>query len=613
MIRNGKVYSVGMDDRETRGEAVAVLDGKILAIGTDADLKQYIGADTKVIDADGKSVLPGFCDAHVHPSFSVSSQLPCDLFAITSDNAAMPSEKALRFMSSCVKRFPRAGKRFVKSLVNRSKRSSATDGRDVMAKKYTDKLREYIDENPDLEIIRGIGWNLGYFGYTPEDMPTKRDLDKVCSDKPVVLESFCQHHLWVNSKTLEICGIDKDTPDPKISGLWRDENGEPSGLLSEFSAENLVRMRLPGYDRSVEQYKEAFRHYQKELANRYGVTMIFDALCSENAAQAYRELAEDGELTLRVAGCYYADPDFKDTDFEELISRKGSDDVSDLYKVNCIKFFMEGSAMAFYFNEPFEYACLLATGYPDGYRGFPYWTAEEMQTCFTKLNEAGYQIHVHSMGDAATTHTLDGYEYARGKTDNDVRNVIVHLMLVKEDDFKRMGDLGVIACVQPTWMSHEPIMYISYLAMAGAERRDQFYPYKRFLNAGAVVSMGTDYPVTPPPDHFISIETALTRKIPRCTAGYDDYKDMVLGPPGKPLQDAVDLKEAIRSLTVCGAYQNFWEDITGTIETGKSADFVVLDTDIECAAPADIHEINVMYTIFKGDVVYKRGDENDKS
>jgi len=605
VAKNGKVYSVGLDGEETRGEAVAVAEGKILAVGSNADIEKYIGDNTKVIDAQGKSVLPGFCDAHVHASFTAGSQLPCDLFEITSDNASMPSEKALRFMSSCVKRFPRAGKRFVKALVSGTSRSSKKDGRDVMVKKYTDKLREYIKDNPDMEIIRGIGWNLGYFGYTPEDWPTKHDLDAICSDKPVVMESFCQHHLWVNSKALEICGVDKDTPDPKIGGLWRDESGEPTGLLSEFSAENLIRNKLPGYDRSVEQYKEAFRYYQKELANKYGVTMIFDALCSENAAQAYKEMAGDGELTIRVAGCYYADPDFTESDFEKLIERKGSDDVSDIYKVNCIKFLMEGSAMAFYFSEPFEYPCLLATGYPEDYRGLPYWTTEEMRTYFTKLNEAGYQIHTHSMGDAATTHTIDGYEYARGKTDNDVRNVIVHLMLVNKEDFKRMGDLGVIACVQPTWMSHEPIMYISYLAMVGVDRRDQFYPYKRFLDEGAIVSMGTDFPVTPPPDHFISIETALTRKIPRCTAGYEEYKDMVLGPPENPGQDAVDLKDAIKSLTICGAYQNFWEDITGTLEAGKSADLVVLDTDIENMAPEDIHEIQVRYTIFKGRVVYE--------
>ncbi|MCL1895999.1 MAG: amidohydrolase [Clostridiales bacterium] len=606
VIRNGKVYSVGLDGREIRGEAVAVSGGKILAAGTDKEIGQFIGDGTKVIDAGNNSVLPGFCDAHVHASFTAGALLPCDLFCITSDNASMPSEKTLRFLSSCVRRFPKAGKRFVRMLVSGAKRASKKDGREAMTKKYTDKLKEYIDENPGLEIIRGIGWNLGYFGYTQDDMPTRHDLDAVCMDKPIVMESFCQHHLWVNSKTLEICGIGRDTPDPKIGGLWRDADGEPTGMLSEFSAENLVRHRLPGYDQTVEQYKEVFRKYQSELANRYGVTMIFDALCSDNAMQAYREMARDGELTIRVAGCYYADPGLPASGFDEFIARKGKDDVSDTYKVNCIKFFMEGSAMAFYFGEPYEYACLLSAGYPDGYRGHPYWTADEMDNYFTKLNGAGYQIHVHAMGDAAVTHTLDGFEQARAKLGKGARNVIAHLMYVQEGDFKRMGDLGVIACVQPTWMSHEPVMYLSYLAMAGAGRRDQFYPYKRFLDNGATVSMGTDFPVTPPPDHFISIETALTRKIPRCTVGYEEYKDMTLGPPRDPCQDAVSLKEAIKSLTVCGAYQNSWEGITGTLEAGKSADIVVLDTDIESAAPEDIHKIKVHYTIFKGDIVYEK-------
>jgi len=145
--------------------------------------------------------------------------------------------------------------------------------------------------------------------------------------------------------------------------------------------------------------------------------------------------------------------------------------------------------------------------------------------------------------------------------------------------------------------------------MLGAKRRDQLYPYKRLLDAGVVVASGTDFPVTPPPDQFVGLQTAMSRSLPECWDGYDDFKDMVMAPPDNPAQDIVDFKEAIKSLTISGAYQNFYEDVTGSIEVGKSADLVVLDRDLEDTIVHDIHKTTVRYTIFKGKTVYCSEDE----
>ena len=419
VIRNGKVYSVNLDGEESRGEAVAVSGGKIVAFGSDAEIERYISENTEVIDARSNSILPGFSDAHLHATFTASAVYTCNLFGI------FPNE------SNDKKEFIR---------------------------RYQDEMRAYIAERPDDEMYRGTGWKLGYFGFAQEDMPTKFDLDEVCSDKPVVLESFCQHHIWVNSKALEIAGIDKDTPDPRNGNLWKNDQGEPTGLLSEFSAMNIMKDNLPNYDLSVEKYKETLRQYQTEFANRYGVTLIFDALCTENGREAYREMAADGELTIRVAAHYYADPNDPETRIDEFIARKGADDIPDSYKVVCVKFFMEGSGLDFYLGEPYEAECLKAAGLPADYRGNPYWTAEELECWFTRLNEAGFQLHTHAMGDESVTHTIDAYEYAYNKTGKKPRNVIAHLMLVKDSDFARMGELGIVGCVQPTWMSNEPVM-----------------------------------------------------------------------------------------------------------------------------------------------------------
>lgn len=374
----------------------------------------------------------------------------------------------------------------------------------------------------------------------------------------------------------------------------------------------MVKRSIPGCDFSVEEYKNTLRIYQKDLANFYGVTLIFDALCSDNAREAYKEMARDGELTIRVRGNYYAESSLPKSQFKDMVmaKAKGEDDVEDLYKINTVKFFMEGSANGFYTGEPFEEAYLKAAGLPDGYRGFAFWEEEELEEVFTYLIENGFQIHTHAMGDQSTTITLDAYEKAAKNTGRDARNVIAHLMIVKEEDMKRMGKLNIIGCVQPTWMFREPIVDSYYIFQFGEERRAQFYPYRRLTEAGVIVSVGTDFPVTPPPDPFVAMEGGITRSIPSCFPGYEQFKGMIAGPDRNPTQDCVDLTEAIKGLTICGAYQNFLEDITGSIEVGKSAELVILDRDLETSNPADIHDTHVLMTIFKGKIVYeKKGAE----
>ncbi|MDO4552406.1 MAG: amidohydrolase [Bacillota bacterium] len=566
VLKNGKVYSVALDGTVTRGQAVAVCGGKIAAVGSNEEVEGYIGENTRIVDAGGNTILPGFCDGHVHASYSSSALFACNLFM-------PPPEKG---------------------------------GRRALVEAYQKALTAYMEQHPEDPIIRGAGWNLGYFGPNVQDWPTRADLDAICPDKPMVLESFCQHHSWINSRALELAGITKDTPTPRNGSIFRDAEGEPTGLFSEFSAINLVKLGIPGCDFSVEEYKNTLRIYQRDLANHYGVTLIFDALCSENAREAYKELARDGELTLRVRGNYYAESSLPPAQFREMAARKGSDDIGDLYQVNTVKFFMEGSANGFYMGEPFEAAYLQSAGLPEGYRGFAFWTKEELEQAFAYLMEEGFQIHTHAMGDESVTVTLDGYEYAAEATGKDTRNVVAHLMLVKERDMERMGRLRTIGCVQPTWMFREPMMDPIYEFQFGRKRKEQLYPYRRLVEAGAVVSMGTDFPVTPPPDPFVELESAVTRSIPRMFPGHAQFKDLVAGPESDPAQDCVDLAEAVKGLTICGAYQNFAEDVTGSIEVGKSAELVLIDRDLEASAAEDIHDTHVLMTVFKGKVVYER-------
>ncbi len=569
IITNGRLYSVKMDGTEIRAEAVAVKDGMIEAVGTCQEIEKLRGENTEIIDAEGGSILPGLGDAHVHATFSASAMFSANLFGCPGTEAQMNID-------------------FCK-----------------------EKMAEYIKEHPDDEIIRGCGWNSAIIA---EKAPTRHDLDELCSDRPMILESFCQHFVWVNTKAIEMAGITKDTPTPRTAVLLREEDGYPAGVFGEFAGIGMIRDGLKS-DFTVDQYKDTLRIYQKDLANRYGVTMIFDAYCTENGREAYKQMARDGELTIRVNGCYYADPAGSPEQFDEIIARRdgGRDVVGDLYSSDTVKFFLEGSGAGFYNLEPFEKEYCEMTGMPEGFRGAPFWTDEEINEYFSRLNAAGLQLHCHAMGSASVRQAVDGYENSNKNGAGDVRNVIAHLMQIDDSDVRRMAENKVIACLQPTWMMQEPLTGPGMTFMFGRKRYLDSYPYKRFLDAGVVVSEGTDFPVTPPPDPFISIEHGMRRTISEaCYLKVDDmYYHMPLGPDEDPTRECVTLKDALQGLTIGVAYQNFREDITGTLEVGKSADIVILDKDIE-ALPADkIHTVNVKKTIFKGRVVYE-GAQNEQ-
>ena len=563
IITNGRLYSVALDGTETRAEAIAVREGRIISIGKSSDMEELKAPGTKVINACGGSILPGLSDAHVHASFSASGLFAANLFG--SDGETV--DETIEIIKG--------------------------------------RMTDYMEKHPDDAIVRGAGWNSAILNMGR--IPTRFDLDELCPEKPMILESYCQHFNWINTKAMEMAGIDKNTATPRTAVIYRDENGTPTGVFGEFAGIHLVRDRL-GSDFSAAEYRKTLEIYQHDLANRYGVTLIFDAYCSENGREAYKDMARNEALTMRVKGNYYADPSKDFSQFDDIIDRKktGGDDINDLYGVDTVKFFMEGSGAGFYMTEPFEKAFLEETGLSEDLKHNAFWEDDVVKKGFHKLNMSGLQIHTHAMGDGAVRQALDGFEYSKQHGAGDVRNTIAHLMYVQPDDIIRMGANDVIGCVQPTWMTQEPISGPGCIAMMGRERYLNFYPYKRLIDAGCIISAGTDYPVTPPPDPFVSIEHAITRSMYKgCRyAGDGSYCDLKLGPEDNPEQDCVSLKDVIASLTIEAAYQCFLENITGSLEVGKSAEIIVLDKDIESVPVEEIHNINVVKTIFKGNVVY---------
>lgn len=564
LLVNCKIYSVDGDNRRLSGDTIVIIDDKIAFAGYEKSPKNFIGKNTEVIDCKGNTVLPGLCDAHCHPAWAIESFVAC------------PLEIDLPFDMDDVRRI-------------------AIDG-------YMQKLKKYIELHKNDDIIRGYGWDYSYFkGIDGKvKMPTRHDIDKICNDKPVILNSYCGHYCWVNTKAIEMARLNESNiPELKTGIIYKEQNGFPQGVFQEQAAIDMLKEGLENADYSVEQYKTSIRQYQALCANNYGITMVQDCMCSENAKQAYRELARDNELTIRVRGSHVIDGTTPEDDFNEMLANRNKDNVNDLFKINTAKFFME---TGFVISKQKD-----CPDIPDEMQGVLNYSLEDATKYMRKAMEQGYQIHCHAMGDESVRLAINAIESARnGEHVGTGRDTIAHLMLVTNDCIEKLGKLGIICSCQPRWALYDMEFDTAVLPVFGEKRAlEQYYPIKKFMDAGCRVAYGSDFPVTLPASPFYSMQVAMTRRVFKGMSDYERYKDKQLGPVGDTGRYCVTLQEAVKSSTYDGAYEMFLEEIAGSIEKGKSADLVILNCDIESIDMNEFYAIEVNKTIFKGQVVYE--------
>ena len=557
IIKNSKLLS----KEETVD--IALKDGKIAAIGTEEEIRIYDDENVNVVDAGGNSVIPAFIDAHMHASSCTEL-----------------------YKTKLMYGFERADDEKRQDYIDR-----------MMA-----EIKTYCNEHKNDPIIRVVGWNPAEFQMDPEGEPTCRDIDKICSDRPLTMRSYDHHYLLVNSKALEMAGITKDTPDPS-GGMKVDAAGDPTGLFREMQAINLVFDNLELADFSVEEYKEGLISFQEQYALPNGIAGIFDAYASRNAMEAYRQLAHEKKLKIRVRTAWLADPAKGDEQFDIMIQNKGKYDTDDDFRIETIKFFCDDGAFGFYMNEPFESEILKTNGLPEDYRGSSQWTDERLKAAFLKLSKAGFQIHVHCMGDAAVRQVLDGFEYVNNCGVKGNRDAIAHIFNIDDRDVIRMSEMGVIASMQPSWPLYDSFAEYFGIPMMGEKRILDQYPLGRLKKAGVVVAAGTDFPVMTMLNPFVGIQIGVTRKNPVTAPDYQNYKDIVCGPADDLKKDCMRLSDMIQSYTASGAYEMFIDDMTGSIEVGKSADLLILDRDLEETDEMELEFTGIDHMILKGEIL----------
>jgi predicted amidohydrolase YtcJ len=540
VVKNGYIYTV--DEKRTVAEAMALKGNTIVYIGTNAGVKKWIGNDTQVIDLEGRLVLPGLIDSHAHATSGVSDIYEVSLYGIGS------------------------------------------------IEEYQQTIADFVANQPGLTALQGAGWINAVFGPSG---PTAAMLDAVVQDIPAVLNSEDYHSAWVNSKTFELAGINKDTPDPVGGIIERDDFGNPLGTLRE-SAMDLVADVIPPY--TTEQLIEGLTYFQK-FAHSLGLTTVYipDLPSADRTGlRALHKFEASGNMTIRFPTAMGVNPE-DDISVVDQITQKQKAEAGGNFEIIAAKIFMDGvlEGETAYLEQPYLIR-------PD-YRGELLWDPQKYDQMCAALDKAGIQIHVHSIGDAATRITLDGFAYARqqnGKRDS--RNMITHIQLVNPADIKRFADLGVIAVPQPYWFVIDTY-YTQAVEYVGQERADKQYPMKSFFDNGVVVASASDYPVSWPPDPMLAIELGMTRTVPE---GSEIYVDPDFKTALNPSED-VTVEDMITSFTINGAYAAFMENEIGSLQVGKKADFIVLDQNILKIDPKQIHDTTVLLTYFEGQEVYR--------
>jgi predicted amidohydrolase YtcJ len=450
-LTHGAIYT--LDGARSWAETIAIDNGRIVYVGSDAGAKEYIGPQTQVVDLGGRMVLPGMQDVHVHPISGGIEANACDLNAVTT------------------------------------------------VEEYVATIRKYADAHPDQPWIKGGGWLMSAFG--PGALARKELIDAVVPDRPVILWSRDGHTTWVNSKALEVAGITKDTKDPPDGRIDRDpKTGEPIGSLQE-GASSLVADKAPP---DTDATRDAGLRYAIKMLNRYGITGVQDASVNEEELKTYHRLDKAGELSLHVVGSIWWERD-KGLDQIEGIKKLRSDYSGGHVDAGTVKIMQDG-VMENYTAvvlEPYR-----LKGKKD-VRGIPMVEPELLKKAVTQLDADGFQVHFHAIGDGAVRQSLDAVEAAR--TANGAlghRHHISHIQLIHPDDQPRFRKLGVVANFQPLWAYADDYITELTLPFVSKETAAYMYPIASMEKSGAVVAFGSDWSVSSA-NPFEEMETAITR------------------------------------------------------------------------------------------------------
>lgn len=546
IVVNGRVLT--MDPAQPTAEAVAIKDGLITGVGDKAAIEALRGPDTRVIDADGGSIIPGFIEGHMH------------LFSGAAELAHL--------------------------------QLSGVHGFEALR----DAIQAYAASRPDAKMLVGQGADYTILG---AERVTRHHLDAIIADRPLLMAAPDHHTMWANTKALEMAGVLHGRDLGAGNEIVMGADGLAEGELRENEAFNPV-LKLAGEGRvrlglstggepdpvpSTEERAGDRAIMRRGLAwcARHGITSIQNMDGNYYQLELLSEVEAEGGLICRVQVPFH---------YKNFMTIDMLDKASEMARRYNSEWLSSGLVKLFYDGVLDSWTAVMIEPYADrpDWVGEPLFSPEEFKRLAVEIDRRGLQIAVHSIGDGAVRAVLDGYEAARdanGKRDS--RHRVEHVELTTATDIPRFADLGVIASMQPP----HPPGAMSFpleptVSRIGRERWAYAYPTRTLLEAGAHVVFASDFPVAPI-DPILGIQAAMLRK-----PWASDMPDQ-----------SVSLHQALAGYTVEGAYAEFMEDRKGRLKEGFMADLVVLSADMEATDPAVLHEVRPVTTICGGKVTYQ--------
>lgn len=528
------------------GLAVAVRDGRIVAVCAADEASALIGPDTDVVDLAGALLAPGFQDAHIHPMSGGVELLQCNL-------------------------------------------AGSHDAADTLA-----TIARYAADNPDVEWIVGGGWSMDHFA---GGAPLRSALDAIVPDRPVLLASRDHHSTWANTAAMRAAGVDASTADPADGRIEREADGFPAGTFHEGAADLFAEARPKVSDDLA--YAGLLRAQDDLIAQ--GITGWQDALVGNfpgisGGLASYRRALADGTLKAHVVGAQWWERAEGIEQLQAMIRLR--DEVSalgreDRFSLGSIKFMVDGVAEnhTAAMLEPYRDG----HGHPTGNRGLSFIPAERLREFAIAADAAGFQLHFHALGDRAVRDALDAVEAAaevNGATDG--RHHLAHIQVIDAADVPRFAAAGAVANMQPLWACHEDQMdelTLPFLAESAASRQ---YPFGDLQRAGVRLAGGSDWPVSSA-DPLAGIHIAVNRVAPLSD-------DEPLGGDHQRL----DLATALAAYTSGTAYVNHRDHDTGYLREGYLANLVVVEPNPFSVAAQELYACRVASTWIDGERVYSR-------
>jgi predicted amidohydrolase YtcJ len=525
IVVNARVYTI--DSALPRAEAFAVKNGRFAAVGSSADVRNLATARTRVIDAEQATITPGFIDTHAHVS-GVN-----ELYSVNAN----------------VRRV-----------------------RELLA-----NLRQKADKTP-----AGMWVTAVMFDDTKLDVPlTRRHLDEVSTEHPIVVGHRGGHTSWYNTKAFELAGVTKATPDPDHGRFFRDESGELTGRVAEL-ARNVFSKVGKRETFTPEQQRERGRNGMRhisELLTAAGLTSVHDAGADRDRILAYEDARANGELRHRACFLVRGNPTFSGFKAAGIYYGFGDEWI----RVGGVKYGADGSAS--------ERTMRMSTPYvgTKDY-GILTMTQQEIDEAVEDAHRHNFRVAIHANGDVTIDMVLKAYEKVLAKYPRpDTRFRIEHCSLVNPDLLRRIKALDVIPTPFWTYAHYHGEKWKEY----GEEKMQSMFAHRSFLDAGIMVAGASDY--TPGPfEPLMAIQSMVTRK---------DYAGRTWGANQK-----VSVDEAIRIGTINGAHASGEEKLKGSITAGKLADFVMLEKDPHDVPPDTIKDIKVVRTVVGGKTMYPKSE-----